>query len=709
MYHKIKAVLFFFILVGTLLLFPDLSAEKNKICLTMIVRNEEKIIERCLNSVQHIVDCISICDTGSTDNTVQIVEQYMQKKGIPGRVFQHEWQNFGHNRTLSVNAAQQMLETIGFSLTDTYLLLLDADMILEIDSRFLKDALKDDAYKLCQKNHSLSYYNTRLIRASLPWKCVGVTHEYWSCMVPSQEDTLNTLWINDRDDGGCKADKFERDVRLLTQGIREEPHNERYMFYLARSYHCLNEFDEAIEWYKKRIATRGWNEEVWYSKYMIGMCYEEMNQWDQALSCYLDAYQFNPERAEPLYQISKYYRLKEQYDLAYLFASQGAQIPYPSQQVLFISHSVYDYLFDEELSLSAYYTPFKQEGYAAVNRLMLKKNLPLSTREQAYKNILFYAESLKNVAFRPIKIALPPIREGFALCYNPMNPAIQKTKKGYDVICRTVNYMQIGATHFQNLDLLDPAGTIKTRNFFVKYDRGFNLLSQQEIIENLPRERQKFRNVEGLEDCRIFTFNDSTWFTCTTLDTNYCGQPQVSLCKLEDDRSRKFIHVEKLIPFIGPDPCRCEKNWLPFLKDNKLHVIYSYDPFIVYQPDIESEFCLINQSAQVQNDSQAYDFSRFSGSAPPIEFDDGYLLMVHETVYDGQRYYLHRFVYLDKNFKITQVSKPFFFLHKGVEYCCGITLDHSNTKLVMAIGIEDREAYLCITDLETIRSMLESL
>jgi glycosyltransferase involved in cell wall biosynthesis len=45
-----------------------------KIILCMIVKNESKIIERIIKSVLQIVDEISICDTGSTDNTVEIIK-----------------------------------------------------------------------------------------------------------------------------------------------------------------------------------------------------------------------------------------------------------------------------------------------------------------------------------------------------------------------------------------------------------------------------------------------------------------------------------------------------------------------------------------------------------------------------------------------------------------------------------------------------------
>ncbi|MBA3721553.1 MAG: glycosyltransferase [Parachlamydiaceae bacterium] len=679
------------------------SGQKN-ICLTMIVKNEEKIIERCLNNVKDLVDCISICDTGSTDNTVKIIEEYLKTSGIPGKVHQQKWQNFGYNRTHSVYAAQKTLAELGFYLSNTYLLLLDADMILKKESSFSKNDLKDESYLLIQKTPDMSYYNTRLIRASLPWECVGVTHEYWSCKVPHNGTPIATLWIDDQNDGGSKSDKYERDIRLLTQGLKDEPDNERYHFYLAQSYKCLKQYDDAIKWYKSRIDKGGWKEEIWYSKLMIAEIYDEMGQWDNALQWYLEAYQYHPGRAEPLQKISTHYRNNSQHNLACMFAKQGLRIPYPTDEILFISHPVYDYQFDEELSIAAFYTEDKDEGYEALNNLLLNKKVPYHVKEQAYKNLLFYVQNIQNATFIPISINLPLIREGSTLKYNPMNPSIQKTNKGYNLICRTVNYVQKGAKEFTVLDDNDPTKTIRTRNFLVQYDPNFNILSEREIIENLPRERIKNRPIEGLEDCRIFEYKNSSWFTCGSTDVNPTGQPSISLCKLSDKQTGKNVEVEKLVPFKGPDANRCEKNWGSFVKNNELLLLYSYNPFVIYKPNVQTGEC----ETYLRYDPK-HDFSYFRGSAAPIPFDNGYLMLAHEVVFKDQRFYTHRFLYADKDFNITKASKPFTFRHQGVEFCCSMTIDHTEKNLVMPIGIEDREAYLAIVDLNTIRSMLKLL
>ena len=179
----------------------------------------------------------------------------------------------------------------------------------------------------------------------------------------------------------------------------------------------------------------------------------------------MDTYQYHPSRAEPLHNVSTYYRKKGDHDLAYLFAKQGAKIPYPKNDILFVSHPVYDYQFDEEISIAAFYTQFKDEGFAAANRLILNKNVPEEIKEQTYRNILFYTKNLSYNKLEPIQFELPLIREGYGEKYLPMNPSIQKTERGYDVICRTVNFSQKGAVDYQSRDPLSKI--IKTRNFLL--------------------------------------------------------------------------------------------------------------------------------------------------------------------------------------------------------------------------------------------------
>ena len=177
------------------------------------------------------------------------------------------WKDFGHNRTLAFEATKAFVQELGWVLKDTYCLALDADMEFRcpLIGPFLGSLRETSGMSVKQISGDLEYYNTRLMRLSDPWFSEGVTHEYWTGGGTNVDLSGEIAWINDIGDGGCKGDKFERDERLLLAGLQASPTCERYMFYLAQTYHCLNRDDEAIEWYKKRIEAGGWVEEIWYS------------------------------------------------------------------------------------------------------------------------------------------------------------------------------------------------------------------------------------------------------------------------------------------------------------------------------------------------------------------------------------------------------------------------------------------------------------
>ncbi len=681
------------------ILLPVLLLGEVKICLTMIVKNEEKVIERCLNSVKDIVDCISICDVGSTDNTIPLIETFLKRTGKSGKITRDEWQNFSHNRMLSVQAAQKTLTEFGFPLSQTYLLILDADMTVEKMSAFKKNELEADSYFLPEQSSALSCYtfNTRLLRASLPWENKGSMCGSWIYRGPQQAAKLLTLNVKDWSDGNLTAQ--QRDIDFIEAALKNDPDNTCLTLRLAHLYRSRKNYEAAIHGYRTRIAQKGDPEEIWFSHYLIAKCLEEKGEWNLACQSYFETYQFNPKRSEPLLKIATHYRLNSQNNIAYLFSKPGSLIPWPQDQMLFDTSPLSNYQFDEELAIEAYYTKSNKEGYDAASALVIKKNVPEYIKDQAYKNLLFYVPQLKCLRYLPIQIECPLIRSGYDERYYPMNPSIVKSKDGYQVICRTVNYTQKGAVHFKTID---PDGIFRTRNFLVHYDHEFNLLSQQEIIEYLPR-LQFPTHVLGLEDCRMIEWNQNVWFTCTTRDTNPFTTPQIVLCQLGENKGNITIPVQKLIPLKGPDPDRCEKNWLPFVKDNQLHLIYSCSPFILYKFHPET-----NQCETILSYEHAHDLSRFRGSAAPIPFDEGHLMLVHETVQfpDGTRYYLHRFAYLDTDFTMKRISKPFIFLHLGIEFCCGMILNHAETELIMAFGIEDNQAGLCFVNLDTVRSLL---
>ena len=86
----------------------------------MIVRDERATIERCIASVEGLIDCWTICDTGSRDGTADLIEARLER--FPGTLHRRPWKDFGHNRSELMKLARGSAE---------YLLLLDADMTVE--------------------------------------------------------------------------------------------------------------------------------------------------------------------------------------------------------------------------------------------------------------------------------------------------------------------------------------------------------------------------------------------------------------------------------------------------------------------------------------------------------------------------------------------------------------------------------------------------
>lgn len=337
-----------------------------------------------------------------------------------------------------------------------------------------------------------------------------------------------------------------------------------------------------------------------------------------------------------------------------------------------------------------------------LDQIILDKQTNIDQKKIAYKNLSSYIAPLENLVIKKINFELPFI-DNSNETYKPSNPSIIKSEFGYLVICRTVNYSLIKTRYA----LLPGCKKYHSRNFLLKYDKDFNLLSQHEIVDNLQIERFESKNL-GLEDCRIFKWDNNYWFSCTSYDTNPDAMPQIALCKLPKDIDSKKIDIESFILLKGPNTNIPEKNWLPFIKNNKLSFMHSYSPLIFLKPEIKTAGCSIKER-NIEN----LDFSTFRGSAGPIEFENGYLIMTHEmlrqyinNVYRNDKKYFHRFLYFDRKFNLKRISKPFIFKHLGIEFCCAMTLDYDLKNLIMTLGIEDNEAYIASIDIDRVKYIL---
>ena len=148
-----------------------------KLVLILMVRNEEKILRRCLEAVENVVDAFCIMDTGSADKTCEIATEFL--KTHEGCLSHSEWKDFEYNRTRSFQAAQAYVRDIlGWNLKDAYGLLLDADMVF-VPGTLREQTLTEQGYTVVQCAGNMEHPNCRLVRMDHYWVSRGVTHEYW--------------------------------------------------------------------------------------------------------------------------------------------------------------------------------------------------------------------------------------------------------------------------------------------------------------------------------------------------------------------------------------------------------------------------------------------------------------------------------------------------------------------------------------------------
>ena len=345
------------------------------ICLSMIVKNEARIIERCLCSVKNIVDTWCIIDTGSTDGTQEIIKEVL--KDIPGKLIERPWVNFGYNRSEAYEYAKEMGE---------WVLLIDADQVLINNSfscRDLNDSLS--FYNLEQRSTNLSYQNKRLLNTKKDWKCIGVTHEYWDCGDNIGEH-LKSLILTDIGDGGSKKDKFERDLKLLIKGTNEEPHNTRYKFYLAQTYKDLGNYGDAYWWYDQCLTYSNWDEEIWYCEYMKAYClYMNDAEISEIESQVMKSWLLRPWRIEPIYMLSNIYKNKN-WIKCYHLLKLCSTIKNTMNDILFIEHNLYSEIILDELSIAAYWINNKKESLEIMMNL-LQTEYGNKSRERILSNI----------------------------------------------------------------------------------------------------------------------------------------------------------------------------------------------------------------------------------------------------------------------------------------------------------------------------------
>ena len=657
----------------------------NKIILNLMIKNESKIIERCIGRALEHVDAVSILDTGSTDNTVEICNTFLTASGKPFKVSVEPFKNFGYNRTVSFKKVQELCMELEWNATKTYAMTVDADMIIKPSPEFKNFEMKVPGYTVIQQNGSLKYHNNRFHQCAYEWKCVGATHEYWSGD-PTEKIPYEIFFIDDINDGGCKSDKFERDVRLLTEDLKEDPKNGRTYFYLAQSYKDSGNFDEAIKHYKKRIEVGGWYEEIWQSHYQIAKCYECLKQPEEMEAWALKAFKFHPHRAEPIYFLLQYFKDRYEHFKAYHYYLKGKDIPFPKNDVLFIEYAIYDGLFEYENTILSCYV-FNKSRQDSLTSMVSYINTKHHKIDNVWDNIQYYIEPLTSSTYKGeySKLFFPQIDE-----FQVSSCSVVPYKNKLIMNTRYVNYSidSKGSYHMRSAD-----GNVKTRNGVTSLNTSYYPLDDVKMMKEESYKTYP-SNIEGFEDVRLFVFKDKLHFTASSKNISSDGKIVMTLGDY-DPENLKMSNISIINP---PKPSDCEKNWIyiPYYSlvgteaaKNKMNFIYGWHPLQIGAVNTSFDFkdtdedksedkspsdeIKLVQKLQIHTTFETPRFfSRFRGSSTICEYSGRLWCVAHFVKYTTPRVYLHSVVTFNREtMKPELYSLPFVFRKHAIEYCLG--------------------------------------
>jgi glycosyltransferase involved in cell wall biosynthesis len=360
----------------------------------MIVRDEQHIIRRCLQSVLPLIDTYSICDTGSTDNTREIILNFFQSNNVPGMIWNESWIDFATNRTKALRLAA------GSSIAADFDLIIDADDVIvptagiegveewppdnrEIIDNFRSEGLfwpslemlsKNVAWDLPFRDAGSSYWRPQLTKHGAGLRYRGVLHEFLDTdnAPVGRFGDLTYLRLG----GGARSKdptKYLRDAELLGEELErivsrhgQHPDDDlvpRYTYYLAQSLKDAGRVEEAMHVFFKRsrMLDAQISEEAWWARYQ-GCCIAEhlannrppahrdsrttpFVDLDSIRRNYLNCWVMRPTRVEPLVRLAMSYFSTGDKALGHLYEGAALQVPRRHTDRGLVDQAILDVLY----------------------------------------------------------------------------------------------------------------------------------------------------------------------------------------------------------------------------------------------------------------------------------------------------------------------------------------------------------------------------
>ena len=303
----------------------------NLIHLSMIVKDAGDNFENVLIQNFPFFDRWTILDTGSTDNTIDIINKVLVGKK-KGKLYQEKFVDFKNSRN-------RCLDLCGMD--SKYIVTLDDTYILQNDLRLFLNTIRGDqfadTFSIFIKSNDTEYASNRILKSSSNIRYIYKIHE-----VLDPKNNINVIIpiehchiFDHRSEYMEKRtmDRKKYDLKILHEMIEENPDDSRPYYYLAQTNSLLNRYESALEFFLKRVdhPNEGFIQEK------IDACFEAarlsnfqlQKPWEDCERLYIKTYKMDTSRPESLYFIGIHYFLKEDFKKAYEFMKKSFEIGYP--------------------------------------------------------------------------------------------------------------------------------------------------------------------------------------------------------------------------------------------------------------------------------------------------------------------------------------------------------------------------------------------
>ncbi|TAG48314.1 MAG: glycosyltransferase [Betaproteobacteria bacterium] len=321
---------------------PTATSSRPAVCLAMIVRDEERVLERCIDSVSSLITHWIIVDTGSVDGTLHLIRKLLGH--LPGELHSIEWpDDFAAARNVVLARSRRFMSETSDG--GGHLLFIDADDVIDGRSTSVVQRLiYDGTTSIYGALRDGNYSHQRLISAHLD-ACVqwhGSRHE-WLEFVPDAKAVYSgDVILHYGHDGYRRRNRSETlvaDQNILTPNIGVA-RDWRSAFYRGATLEALGDEEAAKTTYLAALdlgLTAENRDQQWQAAWGVARLSESggAEEVARASRVYAFMHELYPDRAEALLGLSRISLSRGAAEIAFELADASFSMHQPTDALIF--------------------------------------------------------------------------------------------------------------------------------------------------------------------------------------------------------------------------------------------------------------------------------------------------------------------------------------------------------------------------------------